>query len=194
MWVSCAGIPRVAALHRPAAVAGCAERMPVRPPWGRTDICVALRPRGRSAHPRVQNSSAPLGPSSLSPFRCKIAGATPSRSMPWWYRRPHTTSVQASREAVGPAGVALLYNRGFAMLTRGGSNFSFLSFGLIRPDLRSFLAYLPEKWCGNAGCFVNTTPCKRFLTFRGGKIGSHILPLHHKSWLLPKLTVSLSKN
>ena len=54
--------------------------MPVRPPWGRTYICVALRPRVRCAHPRLQNSSAPLGPSSLSPFRCKIAGATPSPS------------------------------------------------------------------------------------------------------------------
>ena len=89
--------------------------MPVRPPWGRTYICVALRPRVRCAHPRLQNSSAPLGPPSPSPFRCKIAGATPSpspfRCMPWWYRRPHTTSVQASREAVGPAGVALLYSR-----------------------------------------------------------------------------------
>ena len=72
--------PRVAALHRPAAVAGSAERMSVRPPWGRTYICVALRPRVRCAHPRLQNSSAPLGPSSLSPFRCKIAGATPSPS------------------------------------------------------------------------------------------------------------------
>ena len=61
-----------------------------------------------------------------------------------------------------------LFVRGFAMLTRGGSNFSLLSFRLIRPNLRSFLAYLPEKWRGNAGCFVNTTPCKRFLTFRGG--------------------------
>ena len=108
------------------------------------------------------------------------------RSMPWWYRRPHTTSVQASREAAGPAGVALLYSRGFAMLTRGGSNFSLLSFGLIRPDQRSFLPYLPEKWRGNAGCFVNTTPCKRFLTFRGGKIGSHILPLHIESWFFPE--------
>ena len=37
----------------PAAVAGCAERMSVRPPWGRTYICVALRPRVRHAHPRL---------------------------------------------------------------------------------------------------------------------------------------------
>ena len=36
---SCAGIPRVTALHQPAAVADFAERMPVRPPWGRTYIC-----------------------------------------------------------------------------------------------------------------------------------------------------------
>ena len=65
--------------------------MPVRPPWGRTYICVALlprvrhahprlqsSPRVRHAHPRLQSSSAPLGPPSPSPFRCKIAGATPS--------------------------------------------------------------------------------------------------------------------
>ena len=37
---------------------------------------MALLPRVRHAHPRLQSSSAPLGPPSSSPFRCKIAGAT----------------------------------------------------------------------------------------------------------------------
>ena len=45
-------------------------------PLGAVHICVALLPRVRHAHPRLQSSSAPLGPPSSSPFRCKIAGAT----------------------------------------------------------------------------------------------------------------------
>ena len=47
-------------------------------PLGAVHIYMALLPRVRHAHPRLQSSSAPLGPPSSSPFRCKIAGATPS--------------------------------------------------------------------------------------------------------------------
>ena len=39
VWVSCAVIPSGGCSPPPAAVAGCAERMSVRPPWGRTYIC-----------------------------------------------------------------------------------------------------------------------------------------------------------
>ena len=45
-------------------------------PFGAVHIYMALLPRVRHAHPRLQSSSAPLGPPSSSPFRCKIAGAT----------------------------------------------------------------------------------------------------------------------
>ena len=82
----------------------CVWRMPYArsTPWGRTYICVALRPRVRCAHPRLQSSVAPLGPPSPSPFRCKIAGATPSRSMPLWYRCPRAY-VGAAHPAKLPA-------------------------------------------------------------------------------------------
>ena len=88
---------RVAALHRSAAVAGCAERMPVRPPWGRTYICVALRPRVRHAHPRLQSSSGPLGaavPVAI-PLQNRWSDAIPAACrggiavlMPHLYRHP----------------------------------------------------------------------------------------------------------
>lgn len=68
-----------------------------------------------------------------------------------------------------------------------------LSNGSFRFIQRFILAYLLEIPTAKRLLFINRMEMKCILTIRGGKIGIHILSLHVKSWLLPKLTVSLSK-
>ena len=119
---SCAGIPRVTALHQPAAVAGFAERMPVRPPWGRTYICGSPS-AGEHGEPAEGTCPIIIGPKGVERSSCVCVcvvyrhpsgGSSPPAYCCGWLCRPYACSTP-----LGPYIYIWLSFRGFAMLTRG---------------------------------------------------------------------------